>query len=300
MVQSLASVFGRQVRYRATVLMVDDGSTDETWATIRILVKEVKGIELCGIKLNSNMGKNIALAVGVREVELGSYVVIMDADGQHDPMEVITMLMKSEDRGIPCIGLRTSYSRRLIGAFGVGIMRSVLRCMGLRFDPRESEFVVIPPKIVDIVRQDSQLGVAPLVSVLRSKTETLNHAIVVLPRQRDQHVERWAVSSLWQKALLHALSDPWQSLPRVAAIVLGASLISLIYGLWVGVTSVANGSFLGIGSIIVFQALLFACIIAISLMILGLLVIQHQSRIVSDRQPVIHERCSSEKLERHQ
>jgi glycosyltransferase involved in cell wall biosynthesis len=69
----------------AEIVVVDDGSTDGTWATIEALTK--KHVELTAIRLRRNFGKATALMVGVG-VATGEIVVTMDGDLQDDPDEL--------------------------------------------------------------------------------------------------------------------------------------------------------------------------------------------------------------------
>lgn len=69
-------------------IVVDDGSTDATFATVRQAAAQDEHIK--GVRLRRNSGKAFALAAGFAEVT-GEIVVTMDADLQDDPMEVIEM-----------------------------------------------------------------------------------------------------------------------------------------------------------------------------------------------------------------
>ena len=70
------------------VLMVDDGSTDGSWETIRELAAEDANIH--GIRFRRNYGKSAALYHGFKEAK-GNVVVTMDADLQDSPEEIPEM-----------------------------------------------------------------------------------------------------------------------------------------------------------------------------------------------------------------
>ncbi len=67
------------------VVIVDDGSTDETWATIRNLADRHR--YLIGLKLTKNFGKSAAIAAAVDNSRHGLLVTI-DGDLQDDPQEI--------------------------------------------------------------------------------------------------------------------------------------------------------------------------------------------------------------------
>ncbi len=77
------------------ILLVDDGSSDNTWLEIEKLAKEKTAVK--GFKLSRNFGKEAALAAGLSEAR-GEIVVLMDADLQHPP-ELIPKLVERWRKG---------------------------------------------------------------------------------------------------------------------------------------------------------------------------------------------------------
>ncbi len=67
------------------IIMVDDGSKDNSWEVIKKLEQEFPGIK--GIKFRRNYGKAAALYCGFDIVE-GDVVITMDADLQDSPDEI--------------------------------------------------------------------------------------------------------------------------------------------------------------------------------------------------------------------
>ncbi len=67
------------------VIIIDDGSTDNTWQKIIQLSDSDRRIK--GIRFNRNFGKSAALQTGFREVR-GNVVITMDADLQDSPEEI--------------------------------------------------------------------------------------------------------------------------------------------------------------------------------------------------------------------
>lgn len=67
------------------VLLIDDGSTDESWAVIQQLSADNPRVR--GIRFNRNYGKSAALHVGFKEAR-GRVVITMDADLQDSPDEI--------------------------------------------------------------------------------------------------------------------------------------------------------------------------------------------------------------------
>ncbi|MGC9516144.1 MAG: glycosyltransferase family 2 protein [Methanomicrobiales archaeon] len=78
---SIGSMVLRTAQYVDRVIVVDDGSTDETANIARMAGAEVASHPL-------NMGKGAALKTGFNMIEDADVVVTIDADGQHYPKEI--------------------------------------------------------------------------------------------------------------------------------------------------------------------------------------------------------------------
>ena len=75
--------------YEPEVIVIDDGSTDETW-TVLIALHEQGQISQA-VRFSRNFGKEAALAAGLDRVS-GEAVIILDADFQHPPALIRHML----------------------------------------------------------------------------------------------------------------------------------------------------------------------------------------------------------------
>ncbi len=73
------------------ILMIDDGSTDNSWNVILRLSETFSSV--AGIRLRRNFGKAAALTAGILEAR-GELILMLDADLQDDPAEFQTMLGK--------------------------------------------------------------------------------------------------------------------------------------------------------------------------------------------------------------
>src|ERR1041385_4548481 len=71
--------------YSYEVILVDDGSTDDSWCVIEKITAANPNIK--GIKFQRNYGKSAALNEGFRAAS-GDVVITMDADMQDSPEEI--------------------------------------------------------------------------------------------------------------------------------------------------------------------------------------------------------------------
>ncbi|MEH6306014.1 glycosyltransferase family 2 protein [Olivibacter sp. CPCC 100613] len=76
------------------VIMVDDGSTDGSWAEIESL--KVRHPEIYAIKFRRNYGKSAALNVGFAAAS-GDVIITMDADLQDSPDEIPTLFKRIKE-----------------------------------------------------------------------------------------------------------------------------------------------------------------------------------------------------------
>src|SRR5262249_20727390 len=71
------------------IILVDDGSTDNSWSEVRRLTEAFPNIR--GARFSRNFGKEYAVAAGL-EMATGNAVIVMDADGQHPPSLIPQMI----------------------------------------------------------------------------------------------------------------------------------------------------------------------------------------------------------------
>lgn len=81
------------------VVLVDDGSKDESWAKMMELSKRYPGLHL--IRFRRNFGQTAAMSAGFNEAR-GDIIITMDADLQNDPSD-IPLLLAEVDKGFDVV-----------------------------------------------------------------------------------------------------------------------------------------------------------------------------------------------------
>lgn len=85
---------------RYELVLIDDGSPDDSWAVICDQAKRYPTLR--AIRLSRNFGKEAALVAGL-EMSRGDIVIVMDADGQHPPTLLPAMIEAWQDGNVDIV-----------------------------------------------------------------------------------------------------------------------------------------------------------------------------------------------------
>jgi len=130
------------------LIVVDDGSDDESWDILCQSAEEIK--ELRAISFTRNFGKEAAIAAGLAHAD-GKAVVVMDADLQHPPDLIPDMLRLWREQGCKIVnavkrdrGKESAWSRVPATAF----YDLFAKLTGLRLTDG-SDFKLLDRRVVD-------------------------------------------------------------------------------------------------------------------------------------------------------
>ena len=76
------------------VVLVDDGSTDASWAVMKEQAKKFPHIKL--VRFRRNYGQTAAMSAGINESD-GAILITLDADLQNDPEDIPALLAKLDE-----------------------------------------------------------------------------------------------------------------------------------------------------------------------------------------------------------
>ncbi|QHC35079.1 glycosyltransferase [Komagataeibacter xylinus] len=128
--QEIAAVLDRLPP--AEIIFVDDGSTDGTMAELETVRRDGILPHLRILSHEAAYGKSAGLRTGI-EAARGEWVIVLDGDGQDNPIDFINMLalcQEASGRAPLVVGVRTkrrdTLSRRLASRFANGLRRRLL------------------------------------------------------------------------------------------------------------------------------------------------------------------------------
>ena len=79
---------------RYEIVLVDDGSTDRSWAVMNEQAQKYPNLKL--LKFRRNYGQTAAMSAGINESD-GAVLITLDADLQNDPADIPVMLAKLDE-----------------------------------------------------------------------------------------------------------------------------------------------------------------------------------------------------------
>jgi len=154
--ETIVRVVCETKRYVDHVIVVDDGSADETF----VEAQEAGALVLAHRK---NRGKGEALRTGFkRALELGADVIVtLDADAQHDPNEIPKLLLPiTEARADVVVGSRVKQSMPWIRRLSNALATMCLRFLGLKLLDTQCGFRAWTSKALETVQTQAPRYVA--------------------------------------------------------------------------------------------------------------------------------------------
>lgn len=148
MFQALKQVMSQAPSYRWSALFVDDGSTDDSVAKIKMLSEKEANIQY--IELSRNFGKEVATTAGLIHAT-GEGVVLMDADLQHPPATILEFIARWEKGADIVIGLREqNKGEGVIKRLGSKLFYRLMHVISeTEVMPGETDFRLIDRRVVD-------------------------------------------------------------------------------------------------------------------------------------------------------
>ena len=211
------------------IILVDDGSWDETQREVKSLLKETQQVRY--MRLSRSFGRDAALSAGI-ESAIGDYVVTLDP--ACDPVEVIPEMVKAcQQHGGIVHGLAENPRPRSILRrwFGGVFRRYCNRRLGVDLKRGAEDFRAMSRQAVNALLQ-----VRVQNRYLRVLTLTLGYAHEFLPYQRQERnpgVKRGAFVSEVATAVDLLAANTRHPLRMVTAAGLVGAMLNLCYALYV-------------------------------------------------------------------
>jgi glycosyltransferase involved in cell wall biosynthesis len=247
------------------VVLVDDGSPDNTWQVITAETKNSRALR--ALRLSRNFGKEFALCAGLEHAR-GDAVIVMDADGQHPPSLIPDMVRLWQSSGADVVEAvkrrrgRESFSSKL----GAQLFYFILnKLSGFHFKGA-SDFKLISRKAVDAWLKMHERNVFFRGMTVWMGFTTVQIPFEVVPRSAGQST--WSVLKRLKLALIGITafsSFPLHLVTFAGLVFLGLSVLLALQTLYL---KLAGRAVSGFATVILLE-LIIGSLLMISLGIIG-------------------------------
>ena len=186
-----------------TLILVDDGSTDETW--IEIEYQTSINTYIRGIRLSRNFGKEAAVAAGLDSVTSDA-VIVMDGDLQHPP-HIINEMFKIWESGkadiVSAVKKRRGNESPAYRQFSKLFYSVMSSLSGFSFDGA-SDFKLVDNKVLNQWKklEDRSLFFREMTTWLGFRTQIVEFEV----QGRISGSSKWSVVKLFSLALNAVMS----------------------------------------------------------------------------------------------
>ena len=247
------------------ILLVDDGSTDGTWLSLKTLSEETSCIK--ALRLSRNFGKEAALCAGLEAAE-GDACIIMDCDLQHPPTLIPEMIRLWKHEGYEVVegvkALRGNES--IVNKVGASLFYQTLSKLSGFNMQQASDFKLLDKKVVSAWRSMNERG-----TFFRGMSAWVGYNRISIPFNvgiRTRGVSKWSLFNLFNlavKAITSFSSFPLHLVTFMGVFFLVGALVLGIQTLYMKLTGMA---FSGFTTVILLLLIIGSCLM-ISLGVIG-------------------------------
>lgn len=137
------------------IVLIDDGSTDDTWSAIQELASQSNKTKILAAKFSKNYGKEAAILAGLSEAS-GDAFLLIDSDLQHPPAVIPEFIEAYEAHADVVIGRKTSRPDQSgFTRFGASVWSKLFQAV-TKIDVRNTtDFRLISPKVKELILRTS-------------------------------------------------------------------------------------------------------------------------------------------------
>lgn len=247
------------------VLLVDDGSSDSTWAKVCQLSAGNAAVQ--GVRLSRNFGKEGAVSAGLRHAR-GNVVAVMDGDLQHPPELLADMLeiWRTGEADVVEAVKRERHDESTLRGVGGRVFNTLYTRM-TGYDLGEAtDYKVMDRRVVDefLKLGETRIFYRGMIAWLGFRHRAV--PFEVQPSVRQGSV--WSMAGLAKYALASLTSFTSAPLHLITIMGIFTLLSSVALGGWTLLLWVSNNALAGFSTVIVVQ-LFGNSIIMLSLGVIG-------------------------------
>jgi glycosyltransferase involved in cell wall biosynthesis len=252
------------------MIVIDDGSTDNTWQALEKLAEQMP--ELKALRFTRNFGKEAAICAGLA-YSSGQACIVIDSDLQHPPELIPEMvrLWKQEHWDIVEGIKKTRGTEPLINRIGARFFYRTLSGLSGYNLYGSSDFKLLDRKVIDawLDMRERNTFFRGMISWLGYRRNQITFSV---PRRRLTQ-SRWSFLGLFRLAVIAITA--FSSLPLQVVTILGGLFLfcAILFSVYALVMYFAGLAFPGFTTVIILE-LLIGGLLMISLGIIGTYIAQ--------------------------
>lgn len=257
--------FALQTGLSFQLILIDDGSTDDTWTQLENLRQEMA--ELIGLRLSRNFGKEAAISAGLNRAS-GDACLVMDSDLQHPPALIPEMVRLWRSEGWEIVeGIKSARGKESpLNSMGARLFYGILFYLSGYNLNGASDFKLLDRKVVAAWQDMRERN-----TFFRGMITWLGYRRKQIPFEaagRQATGSRWSLLNLLRLAVVAITS--FSSLPLQIVTILGGlflfgSAVFSIYALYLYFSGLALPGF----TTIILLDLMIGGVLMVSLGIIG-------------------------------
>ena len=224
-VDKVKAVF-RTLDYRYEIILVDDGSKDDTLQTIKsqALIDE----NVFFLEFSKNFGHQLAVKAGM-DCAHGDCVISMDCDQQHPP-ELIPLMLEKWEEGYDVVYTVREDDKRLSKrkrSSSSSFYKILNWLSDIELEPGTADFRLLDRRVAEVFKKYNEHE--PFLRGLVKWTGFKQYALNYTPAQRYSGQSKYTVKKMIRLALQGVTSFSIKPLYTAVYLGFGFSLLSLFY-----------------------------------------------------------------------
>lgn len=218
------------------LIMVDDGSEDDTMEKLRSITKKDKSVKV--ISFSRNFGKEAAMLAGLKHCN-GKYVAIMDADLQHTPEVLLKMydkLIKNPEYDVVASYKESRYDEKTIKRTLISLFYRINNFVSdVKLLPGASDFRIFKSAVKDAI-----VSLSEKTRFLKGIFAWVGFNTIYMPytpSKREYGSSKWSIFKLIKYSLGGIISFSTKPIKGVFVIGLLCFMICLINFILMGYLS---------------------------------------------------------------
>lgn len=264
-IEEIQEVFAKQDKYEYEVILVNDGSSDNTFEVIQAIC--ASNDRITGVNLSQNFGQSSAKMAAIPYVH-GDIMITMDDDGQH-PAEGIFDLAEKIQEGYDMVYAYFPHKKHSLFKRVTSWLNSFLLSLtgAKESNLHISSFVAYSEFAIDMIKK-SQSPVNALSSYVRRLTKRVAN-VEMLHRERMEGKSNYTIKRLFRLWRNSITSFSTQALSLAIYLGMFTAAAGFIYAVVIFIRKLLNpGMVLGYASVMI-ALLVLSGIIMVLLGILG-------------------------------